>query len=69
VFLSPQQKQLLLEAKSWCLNATHNTTNFDRGLLYTIVIRHFVTGTGYPVAFLFTADGSSTPLIRFFIFF
>jgi hypothetical protein len=32
-FLSPQQKQLLLEAKSWCLDATHNTTNFDRGLL------------------------------------
>ncbi|KAI9470476.1 MAG: hypothetical protein EXX96DRAFT_584429 [Benjaminiella poitrasii] len=67
-FLSPQQKQLLLEAKSWCLDATHNTTNIKNGLLYTIVIRHPITGTGYPVAFLFSVDGSSSPLIRFFTF-
>ncbi|KAI9485535.1 MAG: hypothetical protein EXX96DRAFT_545479 [Benjaminiella poitrasii] len=52
----------------WCLDATHNTTNIKNGLLYTIVIRYPITGTGYPVAFLFSANESSSPLIRFFTF-
>lgn len=67
-FLSSNQRQLLLNAKSWCLDATHNTTNIENGLLYTIVVRHPVTGMGYPVAYLFTKDGSSAPLIRFLLF-
>ncbi|KAI9476355.1 MAG: hypothetical protein EXX96DRAFT_576882, partial [Benjaminiella poitrasii] len=53
-FLSPWQKKILLESDSWCLDATHNTLNIARGLLYSIVVRHPLSGTGCPVAFLFT---------------
>ncbi|KAI7863294.1 uncharacterized protein EV154DRAFT_433242, partial [Mucor mucedo] len=53
-FISPFQKNLLLQARSVCLDATHSTTSFSNGILYTIVTRHPLTGTGCPVAFFFT---------------
>jgi hypothetical protein len=58
-FISPWQKHLLLSSTSFCLDATHNTTTIDTGLLYTIVIRHAVSGAGCPVAFFYTTDKSS----------
>lgn len=61
-FCSPQQQQLLESSDSICLDATHDVSNHTHGILYTIVVRHPVTGAGYPVAFLFTLDHSSRPL-------
>ncbi|KAI9480262.1 MAG: hypothetical protein EXX96DRAFT_633530 [Benjaminiella poitrasii] len=55
-FLSPLQKKILLESDSWCLDATHNTSNIARGLLYSIVVRNPLSGTGCPVDFLFTQN-------------
>ncbi|KAI9483084.1 MAG: hypothetical protein EXX96DRAFT_556777, partial [Benjaminiella poitrasii] len=67
-FLSLWQKKILLESDSWCLDATHNTSNIARGLLYIIVVRHPLSGTGCPVALFFTQNQSSFPSSRFFSF-
>lgn len=67
-FVSPWQKHLLLSSDSICLDATHSTTKIDKGILYTIVIRHPLTGTGCPVAFFFTKDHSMLP-VRDFLYF
>ncbi|KAI9484042.1 MAG: hypothetical protein EXX96DRAFT_560613 [Benjaminiella poitrasii] len=67
-FLSPWQKNILLESDSWCLDATHNMSNIARGLLYRIVVRYPLSGIGCPVAFLFTQNQSLFPLSRFFSF-
>ncbi|KAI9483955.1 MAG: hypothetical protein EXX96DRAFT_560288, partial [Benjaminiella poitrasii] len=61
-------KKILLESDSWCLDATHNTSNIARGLLYSTVVRHPLSGTGCPVAFLFTQNQSLFRLSRFFSF-
>ncbi|KAI9481152.1 MAG: hypothetical protein EXX96DRAFT_204813 [Benjaminiella poitrasii] len=47
-FLSPWQKKILLESDSWCLDATHNTSNIARGLLYSIVVRYPLSGEVSP---------------------
>ena len=57
-FCSAWQASLLAETQDLSLDATHNTTAFKDGLLYTLVIRHAETGTSCPVAFLFTTDRS-----------
>ncbi|CEG76194.1 hypothetical protein RMATCC62417_11124 [Rhizopus microsporus] len=57
---------LLAESKDFSLDATHNTTAFKDGLLYTLVIRHAGTGTGCPVAYLFTTDRSFLPVSHWF---
>ncbi|KAI9468440.1 MAG: hypothetical protein EXX96DRAFT_590635, partial [Benjaminiella poitrasii] len=67
-FLFSLQKKILLESDSWCLDATHNTSNIARRLLYSIVVRYPLSGTGCPVAFLFTQNQSLFPLSRFFSF-
>lgn len=67
-FLSPWQKALLLVSESVCMDATHSTTNIDKGILYTIVIRHPKTGTGCPVAFFFSTDHSMVPIKDFLYF-
>lgn len=61
-FCSPRQRQLLQSCDSICLDATHDVSNHTHGILYTIVVRHSVTGSGYPAAYLFTLDHSSRPL-------
>lgn len=67
-FVSPWQKRLILDSKNVCLDATHSTISIDKGILYPIVIRPPLTGTGCPVAFFFTKDHSMLP-IRNFLFF
>jgi hypothetical protein len=61
-FCSSWQASLLAETKDFSLDATHNTTAFKNGLLYTLVIRHAETGTGCPIAYLFTAGRSFLPV-------
>ncbi|KAG1138593.1 hypothetical protein G6F37_010815 [Rhizopus arrhizus] len=65
---SPWQQQLLLQATSICLDATHCVTNIVKAILYTIVIRHPLTGTGCPVAYMFTEDHSMYPIKEFPMF-
>lgn len=67
-FLSPWQKNILIQSPYWCLDATHKTSNIDKCLLYTVVVRHPMTGTGCPVAFCFTTDHSTAPLLEFLTF-
>ncbi|CEP16772.1 hypothetical protein [Parasitella parasitica] len=67
-FSSPWQKQLLLNTTMICLDATHCVTNVERGLLYTIVLRHPVSGTGCPVAYMFTKDHSMAAVAVFLRF-
>lgn len=67
-FVSPWQRPLHRSATAFCLDATHNTANVDNALLYTMVIRHSDTHTGYPVAYLFTKDQSSQVLCDWLTF-
>ncbi|GAA5817499.1 hypothetical protein MFLAVUS_011047 [Mucor flavus] len=67
-FSSSWQQALLLQATSICLDATHCVTNIKNGILYTIVIRHPLTGTGCPVAFMFTENHSMYPIKEFLMF-
>ncbi|ORE16063.1 hypothetical protein BCV71DRAFT_184140 [Rhizopus microsporus] len=57
-FSSPWQKQLLLNNIMVCLDATHCVSHIQRGIIHTIVARHPATGTGCPVAYMFTEDHS-----------
>ncbi|CEG72804.1 hypothetical protein RMATCC62417_08292 [Rhizopus microsporus] len=61
-FCSTWQAPLLVETKDFSLDTTHNTTVFKDGLLYFLMIRHAETGTGCPVAYLFTTDRSFLPV-------
>ncbi len=59
---SPWQKQILANHQDIiCLDATHDTCispiSFEKCLLYTIVIKHKLSGKGIPVAFLVTNKG------------
>ncbi|ORE11114.1 hypothetical protein BCV72DRAFT_328559, partial [Rhizopus microsporus var. microsporus] len=66
-FTSPWQKNLL-NLSYFCLDTTHKTTNVDRCLLYTNVVRHSFTGTGCPAAFCSTKNHSARPIIKFLSF-
>lgn len=65
-FASQWQLTLLQKAKFLSLDATHDVCMYDRGILYTIVIRHPVAGRGVPVAYLITNDHSTRPLAAWF---
>jgi hypothetical protein len=67
-FMSPWQKNLLTQSRFVCLDATHKTTNLPRCLLYTIVVRHPVTGTSYLVAYMSTTNNGAPPAVRFLMF-
>ncbi|ORE06803.1 hypothetical protein BCV72DRAFT_206738, partial [Rhizopus microsporus var. microsporus] len=60
-FMSPWQKNIL-NSPYFCLDATHKTINIDRCLLYTIIVRYSLTGTGCLVAFCFTKNHSARPI-------
>ncbi|CEG75305.1 hypothetical protein RMATCC62417_10370 [Rhizopus microsporus] len=61
-FCSAWQASLLAKTKDFSLDATHNMIVFKDGLLHILMIRHAETGTGCPVAFLFTTDRSFLPV-------
>ena len=63
-FVSPWQRQQLVRADSFCLDATHCVPNMANVILY----RHSITGSGCPVAFSFTNDHSMISVARFLRF-
>ncbi|CEG67520.1 hypothetical protein RMATCC62417_03936 [Rhizopus microsporus] len=67
-FSSPWQKQLLLNSTMVCLDATHCVSHIQRGIMHTIVVRHPATGTGCPVAYMFTEDQSMAAVSVFLSF-
>ncbi|ORE06079.1 hypothetical protein BCV72DRAFT_188486, partial [Rhizopus microsporus var. microsporus] len=67
-FVSPWQRQQLIRAESFCLDAAHCVPNIANIILYSIVARHSITGSGCPVTFFFTNDHSMIPIARFLRF-
>ncbi|CEP07345.1 hypothetical protein [Parasitella parasitica] len=67
-FVLPWQVRLLVVSTCICLDATQCVANVENGILYTIVVRHPLTGTGCPVAYFYTNDHSMVPTRRFFFF-
>ncbi|CEP15854.1 hypothetical protein [Parasitella parasitica] len=65
-FVSPWQARLLVVSTCICLDATHCVANVENGILYTIVVRHPLTGTGCPVANFYTNDHSMVPSGTFY---
>lgn len=63
-FSSPWQKELLVTSKHLSVDATHHIGSNNNGILYTIVIRHKTGDRGVPVAYMFTDDQSSGPIIQ-----
>ena len=67
-FSSPWQQQLLLQTTSLCIDVSDATTNNEKGILYTVLICHPLTGTGCPVAYLFTEDQTMAPIKELLLF-
>ncbi|CEG73275.1 hypothetical protein RMATCC62417_08686 [Rhizopus microsporus] len=67
-FASLWQRQQLIRADSFYLDATYCVSNIDNVILYSIVVRYSITGSGCPVAFFFTNDHSMIPIACFLRF-
>ncbi|KAI9483427.1 MAG: hypothetical protein EXX96DRAFT_558171, partial [Benjaminiella poitrasii] len=67
-FLLRYQLSFLKLCKDFNLDATYGVTSIEKGILYTVVVRHPNTETGFPVAYCFTTDHSSEPIIEFLTF-
>ncbi|KAI9484074.1 MAG: hypothetical protein EXX96DRAFT_451413, partial [Benjaminiella poitrasii] len=67
-FLSRYQLSLLKLCKDFSLDAIHEVTSIEKRILYTVVVRHPNTETCFPVAYCFTTDHSSEPIIEFLTF-
>ncbi|KAI8379935.1 hypothetical protein EDC96DRAFT_492358 [Choanephora cucurbitarum] len=50
-----------------CLDATHCISHIQRAIMYTVVVRHPITGTECPVAYMSTKDHSMDPVASFFL--
>lgn len=64
--MSRWQWNILHRESAWSVDATHDIGPYPNGILYTIVVRMQSTGTGVPVAYLFTNDHSAEPLVEWF---
>lgn len=67
-FSSPWQQHLLRNVAMICLDATHCISHIQKAILYTVVVRHPVTGTGCPVAYMYTKDHSMAAITVFLAF-
>lgn len=67
-FVSAWQLNLLLNSKEFCLDATHSISNVKNLMLYTLVARHPLTGTGCPVGHPFTKSQEAAPITNFLHF-
>lgn len=67
-FMSPWHKNIVTQCPYCCLDATYKASNIDNCLLYTVVVNHPVTGTGYPFAYCFTTKHIITPMTDFLTF-
>ncbi len=63
-FASPWQLDLLRNSQFFCMDATHSITMDKKTVLYTLVIRHNISGKGVPVGYMLTNDHSRTPITR-----
>ena len=61
-FMSPWQRSLLVSARAFCLDATHDITAYINTIMYTIVVHHEDTDRGVPVAYLITNSQSAALL-------
>ncbi len=61
-FSSQSQIQLLLKSSNFCMDATHGITINDKIILYSLVIRHPITGNGAPVSYMLTNNHSRLPI-------
>lgn len=66
-FQSPTQNRVMRQSVSFCLDATHSITSRSMEVLYTLLTRHPVTGTGYPVAFMVTNDQTVGPVNQWLV--
>lgn len=66
-FLLLWQASLLVASTSVCLDATHCVANVQNGILYTVVIRHPLTGAGCPAAYFYTNDHSMVAVKQFLL--
>src|ERR1051325_7438720 len=62
-FQTKEQQELIKSARVMCLHGTHGM-NHHGYHLFTLVIRHPKTGSGYPVAFLISKFKRSVTLIK-----
>ncbi|SAL96321.1 hypothetical protein [Absidia glauca] len=67
-FHSPAQQQLIPTTKSFCLDATHNICHSIQTVLYSLVIRHPISGRGYPVSYMITNNRGVAPLVQWLQF-
>ncbi|KAI9471898.1 MAG: hypothetical protein EXX96DRAFT_582146, partial [Benjaminiella poitrasii] len=67
-FLSRYQLSLLKLSKDFSLDSTHGVTGIEKRILYTVVVIHPNTETGFPVAYCFATDHSSEPIVEFLTF-
>ncbi|SAL97139.1 hypothetical protein, partial, partial [Absidia glauca] len=67
-FQSPNQLQVMGRAESFSLDATHNVEHHIRTILYSWVVKHPITGRGYPVAYMITNSRGIGPLVQWLSF-
>ncbi|KAI9248325.1 hypothetical protein BDA99DRAFT_417600, partial [Phascolomyces articulosus] len=67
-FISPTQQYHLQHATSVCMDATYKITSRVNDIMYTIVTKDQHTGTGYPIAYMFTNNHSSPPIQQWLLF-
>ncbi|SAL98735.1 hypothetical protein, partial, partial [Absidia glauca] len=67
-FQSPNQLQVMGRAESFSLDATHNVEHHIRTILYSLVVKHPITGRGYPVAYMITNSRGIGPLVQWLSF-
>jgi hypothetical protein len=63
-FQSPDQISQIRCAISFCLDATHGISARSMDIMYTLLIKSRITGTGYPVAYMVTNDHSVGPIMQ-----
>ena len=66
-FQTVEQKELIKSSRVLCLDGTHGM-NYHGYHLFTLVIRHSITGNGYPIAFLISKFKKTITLKKWFSF-
>ncbi len=61
---APWQIDLIRSSDYFCMDATHSITTDKRTILYTLLIRHQISGKGVPVSYMITNDHSRLPISR-----
>ncbi|CAG8578788.1 6134_t:CDS:1 [Scutellospora calospora] len=67
MFQTKEQKELMKFARVVCLDGTHGM-NHHKYHLFTLIIKHPIVGSGYPVAFLISEFKRTSTLMEWFDF-